>query len=56
LPYGKAWIDQDAADELSRLPITNERLAEVYAAARRSRERLDNPAGFVIAKLRERPS
>lgn len=55
LPYGKPWIDDDAADELSRLPISNERLEQVGDATRRSLARLDNPAGFVISKLRERP-
>lgn len=50
--WAQTWISQRGAEELAVLPITEDDVKRVYADARRSRNTLKNPAGYVVAELK----
>ncbi len=56
LPSEQPWLDHDAALALARLRPAWPRWCQVLHDARRSRHRLKNVAGFVLARLREQPA
>lgn len=55
LPETKPWIDADTWLALARQcpTLTADAFQKIIQSARRSRNTLDNPAGFIIAKIRE---
>jgi hypothetical protein len=55
LPESKPWIDADTWLSLAaQCPtLTAEQFTKIVQSARRSRATLANPAGFIIAKIRE---
>lgn len=50
--WAQTWITQRGAEELAVLPITEDDVKRVYTDARRSRNTLKNPAGYVVAELK----
>lgn len=53
VPDGKGWINKAMANELARLPLTQDQVDGVIRDARKSRTTLKNPAGYVVAELRK---
>ena len=54
LPNDKPWLDEDGARSIAGIAnLTQSQVDAVLNHARKSRATLDNPAGYVMAKLRK---
>jgi hypothetical protein len=52
LAHDRSWIDTATALELAAMPLARSDVDQTIADARRSRATLNNPAGFVVKRLR----
>jgi hypothetical protein len=53
LPEGKPWISKATAVELAALGLPKETVERIWGEAKRSRNTLNKPAGYVIAQMKK---